>query len=526
MTSNADVLIVGAGPAGLALALLLLKNGISVRIIEKGNSLSVGQRGATIHPRTLELYKILGILPEVEKRMVHTPDLKIFTSPEGDGPIKEVGILPFMEEQPQYHRINSYQFGQDTHQGLLRDEIAKYGCLVEFNTPLESFEAHSNSVTACISGETATFNWLVGADGARSTVRKQLGLPFHGQSHAPSLACGDIEVKGMANDLWYIWGDTSHKMLSLRSFQVDGRQLGFFMMGGAKVDTVRAAESRDNLVETLYDIIGQRSIEFGDLIACGVWKANVRMIDKFGEGRVFLVGGKCPTGGQGMNAAVQDSFNLAWKLALVHKGASPPNLLQSYSTERVPVIAAILDMSTEIMRRNFAQDKKVESSNWSRGFEVRQLGVNYRNSTIVVDQVTPTSKDENADPFRAGLDGRTRGGDRAPEAPNLIDPEGRVWSVYDFLDVTTHTILFFTPGSTFVTGYPPHFVKHWLIYPQGSSLDGDERAVVDRDGYAYKHYQVQQGETRIVIIRPDGYIGALLETEEDIPFYFRYIFSS
>ncbi|EEB99864.1 hypothetical protein MPER_00348, partial [Moniliophthora perniciosa FA553] len=130
------------------------------------------------------------------------------------------------------------------------------------------------------------------------------------------------------------------------------------------------------------------------------------MANKFGEGRVFIVG-VLPNKklikfrSQGMNSGVQDSFNLAWKLALVHKGLAPQHLLESYTTERLPVIAAMLEMTTILMHKAFAP---AVDRDWTRGFETRQLGIAYRKSPIIVDEKY-SSENETVDPYRSGLDG-------------------------------------------------------------------------------------------------------------------------
>ncbi|KAK7054533.1 hypothetical protein VNI00_003731 [Paramarasmius palmivorus] len=460
MSMSADVLVVGAGPAGLALALLLLRHGLSVRIIDRSQSLDIGQRGAGIHPRTLELYKILGILPDVEKRTSRIPTIRLFTAPEGDGPVKELEMIDPLPERPQYHRINTYILGQDEHQALLRDLIlGEFGCSVELRTQLVSFEQqpNQNSVITRLTKtypdseeaveEVAAFRWLVGADGAHSTIRKQLGLSFLGQSHDVDLAVGDIEVQGL---------DPNASRLSLRPYTSEtGKKMGFYMMGGANIDTEHANSSYDNLVNTLLDVIGKRHIQFGNLLASGRWKANVRMVDKFGEGRVFIVGDAAhvhsPTGGQGMNSAVQDAFNLGWKLALVHKKLAPYSLLDSYTAERVPVIASILDISTSIMNSNWAKINISKLDGWSRNFEVRQFGINYRRSGIVVEGIH--EDDEPVDPFRSGLDGTLKAGDRAHEAFGLVDPaNGEKKSLFDIFNAVQHTVIIFS--SSIMTGAP------------------------------------------------------------------------
>ncbi|KAI3616915.1 putative monooxygenase [Moniliophthora roreri] len=236
MTTEPAVLIVGAGPSGLALALLLLRNNVSVRIIDKRSN---------FNPRTLELYKLLGILPEIEKRGQQIPMLRIYDLGQ-DKPLKE---SPFAEEltlEPQYYRVNALVFGQEPHQELLRQILEKeYGCSVERETELDSFVQDGDMVAVNLmkhgKQETTTVKWLVGADRGRSVVRKQLGLTFTGESHADiTSVIGDIEVKKWPDEIdpkmWSLWGNQKEKSAIICPYVKDGKQMTFFLMGGEQMD--------------------------------------------------------------------------------------------------------------------------------------------------------------------------------------------------------------------------------------------------------------------------------------------------
>ncbi|KAI3600673.1 putative monooxygenase [Moniliophthora roreri] len=251
---------------------------------------------------------------------------------------------------------------------------------------------------------------------------------------------------------------------------------------------------------------------------------HVRMANKFGEGRIFIVGDAAhvhsPTGGQGMNSGVQDSFNLAWKLALVHKGLAPRSLLESYTSERLPVIATMLEMTTAIMQRDLILTG--QPGRWTRAFELRRLGITYRNSPIIVDERYP-NEDAKVDPYRSGLDGTVHAGDRAPEAPGLkLWESGEKTSIFEVFNTTSHTLLLFGKSTSGVQDllevmkkYPRNLVKSVLVLPQTSAPSSvSEKApfdkiFVDVDGHAYQNYRVTPGDSFAVLVRPDGYIGAL-----------------
>ncbi|KAG7094401.1 hypothetical protein E1B28_008001 [Marasmius oreades] len=550
-----SVLVVGSGPAGLVLALTLLRNGVSVRIIEKNDAIFVGQRGAGLMPRTLEMYKFLQILPQIEAKCTTIPPFRMYTSPEGDKPVKEMPFVEELEGRPQYYRINAAFFGQDEHQAFLAEVIEKEypGTRVEFSTELTTFEQHGDHVVAHLyksksdETEVINFDFVVGADGAHSTVRKKLGLKFLGETYSENeLVIGDIEItKGYDPSHVKTWGSMGDKMLFLRPYRKDGKDFGWFLLGGVNVDIQKAASDRVHLVHAFYDIIGKRNIQFGELKASAAWRANVRMADKFGEGRVFVTGDAghvhSPTGGQGLNSGIQDSVNLGWKLALVQKGLAPMTLLDTYTTERIPVIASMLNKTTDIMRKTFTKSQDaVGWQGWVRGWEIRQLGINYRGSPILVDE-RYTDSDEPVDPYRSGLDETVHAGDRAPNAPGLVVPgkEGKI-DLFDVLDVVSHTVIVFEPEPEpslvsrlkeevdgLVDSYPRGSVKSVVIYPQRAellSLAKDGSVLVDGEGYAHEHYKVKQDEAIVVVVRPDGYIGAVVRGSSGVKEYFTRIF--
>ncbi|EEB95764.1 hypothetical protein MPER_05214, partial [Moniliophthora perniciosa FA553] len=186
-----------------------------------------------------------------------------------------------------------------------------------------------------------------------------------------------------------------------------------------------------------------------------------------------------PTGGQGLNSGVQDSFNLAWKLALVHKGLASPSLLESYTTERLPVIASMLNQTTELMHKSFVSGAG-DHQGWVRGWDLRQFGVNYRGSSVILDERYMDSS-EPVDPYRSGHDATAHAGDRASDAPGLVW-NGEEKRVFDLLDSVSHTVLFFCgeqqstevkDALEFLSGHPGVPMKTVVVYPQGKDSPKD-----------------------------------------------------
>ncbi|KAG7445101.1 uncharacterized protein BT62DRAFT_920845 [Guyanagaster necrorhizus] len=537
---NASVLIVGAGPSGLSLAIALRQNGVSVRIIDKASTYQVGQRGAGIQSRTLELFKILGVLPDILKKGGFCSPM-IHYLPGGE--TKTTEVIAYMENTPDRPYINPIMVGQDLQEDILRKHLAKYGITVELGTELVSFEQLPDGVVSRVVRtrdgqrfeESIQSQWIIGAEGSHSVVRKTLGLTFLGETRkGDNMIVGDIYIKErlLDKDLWHLWGEAATKSVTVVHFGTrdEDKYTLFFM--GCDLDAAKATSSREEFIKAFYGISGRTDIEFGDLIWASTFQPNVRMVNSFGSGRAFVAGDSAhvhsPTGGQGLNSGIQDAINLAWKLALVQKNLAPQSLLDSYSQERIPIIAAMLDKTSELHMKTFTPGGT--QAGWARGYELRQFGINYRGSPIIVDE-TPVHGEEIFDPYRSGNDGTVRGGDRAPDAPGLTfvkDPT-RKTSLFDIFGSSYHTVLFFSDDNIAVVealkSYPTGAVKSVVILSQNpTGVISADYVLADGDGYAYKHYNMAEKVTKVVIVRPDGMVGGLVRGMDGLKKYFRRIF--
>ncbi|KAK7462927.1 hypothetical protein VKT23_007507 [Stygiomarasmius scandens] len=542
---ESSILIVGSGPTGLALALVLRRNNVPVRIIEKRSEYPIGSRGCGVQPRILELYKILGILPEFLE--VCTPLMKVAQfSPRGNEPDKILEMATVLEPTPARPYNNPVSLGQDRHEALLRSMLEKTGCKVELETEFLSFEQHADHVVARLAKtldgqrteETAKFAYLVGADGARSQVRKQLGLTFLGESvESVSMVIGDLYLRGLDKEYWRMWGVGTGRLVALRPMETNSDRFNFFFQASPE-ENERIVNNPELIFQGIKEMTGRTDIEFGELICAGIWRPNIRMVNNFGEGRVFVAGDAAhvhsPTGGQGMNSGVQDAFNLGWKLSLAYRGIASEGLLESYSRERLPVIATMLDKTTELFQKTF---RSTGSEGWVRGYELRQFGVNYRGSPIVVDQRSTTHEEESPDPYRSGEDGKVRAGDRAPDAPGLLDESQNLTSLLDIFKPICQTVIVFTGDSSreeqdailqTVAKHQGSVVQTIIVYPQSvkalSPVPDVDRVLVDRDGHAYKNYAVSEKEMSVVIVRPDGFIGAVVFNADGLRTYMTNVF--
>ncbi|KAJ6518726.1 FAD binding domain-containing protein [Mycena sanguinolenta] len=581
--SHPKVLVVGAGPSGLVMALALLRNGVPVRLIDQEPVSRLGQRGAGIMPRSLELFSALGagIGEEILRRAIPAPQAVIYQVPGGVEVLSKFDMWPPSEPTPQRPFPNVVMLGQDHLEQILRKELQKLGCETEWGSTLLSFEQPKGEdcVRACISRpqgedrvtETTTFDYLIGTDGARGMVRKALGLSYLGEtSNADRLVVGDVMVHGLDSTLWHMFGEPGGCWISLRPTEVPF--MWSFLLQGPNIDHAHIIEHPEALAPIFVEYTGgRRDLVFGDVVWLSHYRPSIRMVDKFGVGRVFLAGDAAHvhsiTGGQGMNVGIQDSFNLAWKLALVQRNLAPESLLKTYTEERAPVVAAMLNQITALLKEDWADKSGVPPpspggvSAWKHNGGVLQLGVNCRWSCLVVDEQEPEDDflnddvdedygdQEEGDSFGAFTDRPLAAGDRAPDAPGLVvlkrpigDPDktptdARTTSLFRTFLASRHTVLIFSGKASrlaavlrLLAPLPPHTIQSVVVVrAQPLTLAGEyvlpDWVLEDRAGHAYNTYALRD-ECDIVVVRPDGLVGAIVRSREGLQRYFRGVFRS
>ncbi|KIJ07121.1 hypothetical protein PAXINDRAFT_19676 [Paxillus involutus ATCC 200175] len=318
MSSQAPVLIVGSGPAGLVAALTLLRNGIQVRIIDKEPTYRRGQRGSGMTPRSLELFRLLDV-PEVERTAKPPFPLRVY-QPGTLTPVKTFPLTPHMDPTPNFPYYNPRMIGQETLEAILRSHLEKLSCFVEFGTELESFKQDDEHVLAHIlrrdhdeeHPETVDCHWIIGADGAKGKTRKLLNLRFIGETKDDIVfITGDTRFssQSIGREHWHIFSGGDTKSLNIRpsdEIAPDGFQ--FHMMGSG---ISHLMSDREALFDHIRSITTATDIEFQDLSWVSDFRPNVRMVNEFGVGRVFVAGDAAhvhsPTGGQGMNSSIQDA---------------------------------------------------------------------------------------------------------------------------------------------------------------------------------------------------------------------------
>ncbi|KAG5647439.1 hypothetical protein DXG03_009369 [Asterophora parasitica] len=529
MNTSPKVLVIGAGPSGLVAALTLLRNGITVRIVDKGLEAHPGQRGAGIMPRSLELFERLGVLHDILKEAIPAPPVRRYAL--GSAHIlHEAEMVPRVEPTPDIPHPNIFLLGQNRLEPILSEAISKFSGEIERGTEVVSFEQSDHGVVVNLIKhgvpESATYDYVIGADGARSVVRKLSQFAFQGETRpAERLVVGDIQIGGLSENYWHMWG-ASDIMISVRPTNVFGVfNVAINSSNHSDHDRLSASETAFKQFVQKYIRSEASELVFGEVSWLSLFTPNIRMVEKFQLGRVLLVGDAghvhSPTGGQGMNSSVQDAFNLAWKLSLVIRNEASPSLLDTYSEERIPVIKEMLFQTTQLHNKAF-----VEKANdaFKRGSTIRQLGINYRWSSIVLDERKGAGAVEEISAYGGHYDGFLRAGDRAPDASGLADLSATRQSengrLFDLFGPTHHTVLVFAPAleqysalaeSVKLSSKGRVQIAVILKTSQDKVISWTDADAVleDREEHAHNGYKIND-DFGVVVVRPDGVVGAIV----------------
>ncbi|MCQ3000788.1 FAD-dependent oxidoreductase [Pseudomonas syringae] len=477
---SVDVLICGAGAAGLALAIDLARRGISFRLIEKASAPFHGSRGKGIQPRTQEIFEDLGILDRITVAGGAYPPERRY---HHNGSYTDASVMAENAPTPSEPYQQPLMIAQFLTERVMRQRLLELGHSPEFGCELAGFEQNESCVIARTVSEagqeTIKAQWLVGADGGRSFVRHALEIGFPGKTLGVRAVVADVVATGLSNDYWHRFneGDMQNQislcpLVGTEFFQIQGP-----IPIDGDIDL-----SAEGLMSLVRQRTGRTDIHIHSVSWASAYMMNARLADHYRSGRVFLIGDAAhihpPTGGQGLNTSVQDAYNLGWKLASVINGASQI-LLKSYEEERRPVAAAMLGLATRLL-----DDQK--KGEMRRGREVHQLDIGYPESTLALEH-----------PKRAnGL----HAGDRAPDAP-IRGSSGESTRLFNLFRGGHWTLLGYATDRQPVRQRPGlhiHFV-------------GAKSGVLDEEGHFQNAYTPAIGDW--VLIRPDGYVGAIVAAE-------------
>jgi 2-polyprenyl-6-methoxyphenol hydroxylase-like FAD-dependent oxidoreductase len=359
--ADPQVLIVGAGPTGLVLALWLAKAGIPLRIFDKTDAPGTTSRAIVMHARNLEFYRQLGIERIAIDGGVEVTAINLWRR------AKHVARVAFGNLGI---KISAYPyaliFTQDLQEQMLVDQLKLVGVTVERETELVDFAFEGNGVSAELrkkSGEREIVKaaYLAGCDGGHSTVREKLGIDFPGGDYADTFYVADIQGSGP------VFNGEMNMALDEADF------LAIFPMKGQGKARLVGAVRKDlhDKKDLSWDdvspvILRDLKMNVEDVKWFSTYRVHHRVAAHFQKQRAFLLGDAAhvhsPVGGQGMNTGIGDAVNLAWKLAAVLQGTSEASLLDTYESERIA-----------FARRLVATTDRVFSFMSSRGRIAKQI---------------------------------------------------------------------------------------------------------------------------------------------------------
>jgi 2-polyprenyl-6-methoxyphenol hydroxylase-like FAD-dependent oxidoreductase len=330
----AKVLVIGAGPVGLTMAIELLRYGIDFRIVEKAAARTDKSKALVVWSRTLELLERAGL----SDRFVAAGRKVVAANFIAGG--KRIGHIGLTEVDSPY----SYALvlPQSDTERLLETALEQRGHKVEREVEAVALKTDADGVIVSLHAangrtEEARFDWAIGCDGAHSVVRHSLGVNFEGDTLQSDFILADVHLKGFPvpeSELGIYW----HEEGALAVFPITP---GRFRVV-ADLGTSRGPHPQTPTLEEVQAVVDRRGpggVTVTDPVWLSGFRINERKVKDYRAGRLFLVGDAAhvhsPAGGQGMNTGMQDAFNLAWKLSLVVKSIVPDGkLLDSYSAER------------------------------------------------------------------------------------------------------------------------------------------------------------------------------------------------
>jgi 2-polyprenyl-6-methoxyphenol hydroxylase-like FAD-dependent oxidoreductase len=475
--NRCEVLVVGAGPTGLMLALWLARLGVHVRVVDKNERPGTTSRALVVHARSLEFFQQLGIADSAVARGRKFAGLRLWTHGECQGRIalgdigEGLSPFPYMLILP-----------QDEQERLLIETLRECGIEVERHTELVAFEDNGESVVARLqrpdaSEERCTCSYIAGCDGTHSTVRHALGVNFSGETYTHLFYVADVQAKGaMLNGELNLALDTSD---FLAVFPLPDEN-GVRLIG--TIEESAASESPDELrwEDVSPAILEHLPLEVVRMNWFSTYHVHHRVASRFRAGRAFLLGDAAhihsPVGGQGMNTGLGDAVNLSWKLAMALRGRASSRLLDSYEAERIPFarrLVATTDrvftfvtrdgqlarvVREELVPRVLPALLEIDSARRYMFRTVSQIMIEYRDSALSTGQA-----------------GAVHGGDRLPwTGGNFASLASLQWQVHVYgnapeeladtcreLDLPLHTF----PGQAEAAGLPRNAMC--LVRPDG-----------------------------------------------------------
>lgn len=508
-----DVLIVGAGPVGLFCANELSRQGLNCRLVDKKTTLSDKSKALALHIRTLDLIKDCGFLDEILLEG-HQVDGIMFKS---NG--KELIHATF--NALKVDRPYVIDLPQSKTEHILFQNLIKKGIQVEWETELTAVQQEHDFNLATLKhsdgrDEEVKASWIIACDGSHSTLRKLVKAEFVGSSYKQTWWLADVRID---------WALPENKILLYVS---EKGPAACFPMGDKRYRLVMTAPEKIMHQEPTMENIEQTfkarcsdNVLLSDPHWISQFGIDHKQIQNYRYGRIFFAGDSAhvhsPMGGQGMNTGLQDIYNLAWKLALVHKGLAKESLLDSYHKERHPIAAEVLKKTgimTHMMMmshsllitiRNFILQTAMSFHSLKKYmlYDIAELSISYAKSPIVKILGKKTQ-------FKVGefLTNFTYVEIKNKETKELQDmTQGINHHLLLFAGLNNKNVFYLAELAAAINKQLRGLIQTHIILPHSEiiPLTEDIPLLVDENQKMHQHFKINQPTA--VLIRPDKYIG-------------------
>lgn len=490
--NDAQVLIVGAGPTGLALALFLAKAGVTPRIIDKNSGPGQASRAMVVQARTLEFYRQLGFADEVVSKGIPMAAAHLR---EGNREAAEIKFGDFGAGLSPYPFVLS--FPQDDHERLLGEHLQAAGMEIEWGTELIEFRDGGDQVHATLRRngveEACAVDYLCGCDGAHSAVRHGLAMDFPGGTYTQRFFVADAEAAGDAA----VTGGFSmclgaHALCLV--FPI--RSTGMHRLIGLVPDELSGREDLtfDDIQPFVEKLIG---LHVTKLNWFSLYRVHHRVAAHFRAGRVFLLGDAghihSPAGGQGMNTGIGDAVNLAWKLAVVLQDRAAPAVLDTYEAERLAFAHSLVATTDKVFQAMTGEGFGSQLFRETLVPHLAPLLLGFSAArTAAFRLVSQTRIHYGESALSEGAAGEVHGGDRLPWVP--FADGGDNFALLTSLDWQVHVYGEATPALR-EAAQSAGLALHSFGWNEGA-----HKAGLRRDA--------------LYLIRPDGYV-ALADARQD-----------